>query len=247
MIPRGVVLLALLLVPASGEADVTGLPADPAIAAHVLSSARKDLKVARDDLKALSGDERIVVRKSRDAVAETAMWKALAPACGAAADLLERAGEGDGATQELCVYMAKSYRAMAEELDKDASYLTDEQKEQAPAERADATLAAAQPLLDAAAAALAEETTTEAWGVAKRTDPRCRALALNVKTLGRGFVTLAEKEHEKKPGEAIAKAAKIQEAIEPIFAGVRTTRDAAEPEPAPPPKKPYGIKFRMGS
>ena len=244
---RALAFVALLLVPAAGEGETTPLPSDPAVAAHVLSSSRKDLKVSRDDLKLLSADERGVVRKARDGVAETATWKALAPALGAAADLLERAGEGTGADAELCVYMAKSYRAMAEEIDKDASYLTDEQKEIAPAERADATLAAAEEKLAAVTPEVeAEETATQAWGIMKRADPRCRALALNAKTLGRGFVTLGEKEHEKRPGEAIAKAAKLQERIEPLFAGVRTSRAEPEPAPAPTPKKRrYPIKIRI--
>jgi hypothetical protein len=245
---RAFAFVALLLVPAMGdEGETPPLPSDPAVAAHVLSSSRKDLKVSRDDLKGLSVDERGVVRKARDGVAETATWKALAPALGAAADLLERAGEGEGADAELCVYMAKSYRAMADEIDKDASYLTDEQKELAPAERADSTFAAAEEKLAAVAPEVeTEETGKEAWGVMKRADPRCRALALNVKTLGRGFVTLGAKEHEKRPGEAIAKAAKLQERIEPLFAGVRTSRDEPAPAPAPPPRKRrYPIKIRI--
>jgi hypothetical protein len=243
MIPRALVLLALLLAPAAGETSIAPLPEDPSVAAHILSSSRKDLKVSRDDLKALSPDERGVVRKSRGAVAETASWKALAPAFGAAADMLERAGEGEGPTAELCVHMAKSYRAMADEIDKDASYLTDEQKELAPAERAEATYATAEALL-AAAVADKEEVAAEAWSVMKRVDPRCRALALNAKTLGRGFATLTETEHDAKPGDAIAKAAKLQEEIEPVFEGVRTSRDGPEPTPAPAPKKRYPIRIR---
>jgi hypothetical protein len=249
MIPRALFLLAILLAPALGESDTAPLAADPAIAAHVLSSARKDLKVSRDDLRTLSPDERGVVKRSRDAVAETPKWKALAPAFGAAADLLERAGQGEGETAELCIYMAKTYRAMADEIDKDASYLTDEQKELAPAERAEATFAAAEALFAAAnaAEAEAEEAATEAWGVMKRVDPRCRALALNAKTLGRAFATLSEKEHEAKPGEAISKAAKLQEEIEPVFEGVRTSREAPEPAPAPTkkPRKRYPIRIRL--
>jgi hypothetical protein len=212
----------------------------------VLASARKDLKVSRDDYKALSPDERGVVKKARDAVADTAKWRSFAPSFGAAADLLEVAGAGTGATAELCVYMAKSFRAMADEIDKDASYLTEEQKGLLPAERADATFAAAEKLLAEAAQAETEEVATLAWGVLARTDPRCRALALNVKTLARGFATLTETEHEKKSGEAIARAAKLQEALEPLFAGVRTTRDAEPPpEPAPPKKRRYPIRIRI--
>lgn len=242
---RTLALVALLLVPATGEDETAPLPSEPAVAAHVLASARKDLKVSRDDLKLMSADERGVVKRARDGVAETATWKGLGTAFGAAADLLERAGEGEGKDAELCLHMARSYRAMAEEIDKDASYLTDAQRELAPAERADSTFAAAEERL-AAAAGEPAETAAEAWGVMRRTDPRCRALALNAKTLGRGFVTLGQEEHEKRPGEAIAKAAKIQEAIEPVFAGVRTTRDEPEPAPAPPKKKRrYPIKIRI--
>jgi len=237
MLMRSLVLVALLLVPAFGEDEIAPLPGNPAIAAHVLNSARKDLRTSRDDFKAMSPDERGVVKGARAAVAATPKGMALAAALGAAADLLEAANDaGEDSAADLCRHMAKSYRAMADELDEDASYLTDEMKEVAPAKRADDTFATAEKLL---ADAANDDTASPSWDCLKRTDPRMRALALNTKTLARGYATLAEGKHEEKLEAAVAKAAKLQAALEPYFEGVRTSkRDEPEPEPPPKPKGP---------
>ena len=245
MTTRALALLALLLPCMAGEDDRAPLSTNPSVAAHVLSTARKDLKGSRDAFKALSPDERGVVKGARDTVAPTAKWRALAPSFGAAADLLDAAGAGTGASAELCVHMAKSFRAMAEELDKDASYLTEEQQGAEPAKRAAETFAAAEKLLAEAAAAELEEIGTAAWELMERADPRYRAVAFNVKTLARGFATLGEMEHDEEALRAIANAAKLQAAIEPYFEGVKATR-REEPEPEPEPKpKPRGGGVRQ--
>jgi len=231
---RSLALLALLLAPATAEDELGPLPGDPSIAAHVLAGARKDLKTARDDFKALSPDERGVIKTARQAVARTAEAKALAPALGAAADLLDGASSGNGPDAELCGQMAKSYRAMADELDKDESYLSDEMRGKTPAERADATFAEAEKFLAAAVDGTPGEQATTALECLKRSDPLWRALALNTKTLARGYATLAATEHDEKLAAAVAKAAKLQKALEPFFAGIRTSK-RDEPAPAPPP------------
>lgn len=241
MTTRALVLLAILI-PSAGD-DAAPLSTDPAVAAHVLATARKELKDARDGFKTLSPDGRDLLKGARDAVAPTARWRALAPAFGAAADLLESAAAGSGASAELCAHMAKSFRAMAGELDKDASYLTGEQARLAPAERASATFAAAEKLLAAAEGGEPEEIGTAAWDLMKRKDPRYRALALNMKTLARGFAALGGMEHEEKAGKAIADAAKLEEALERYFKGVRTSLgEEPEPEPEPKPKRKRGVR-----
>ncbi len=244
MTTRALVLLALLLPPAAAKDDSAPLSSDPSVAAHVLATARKELKASRDAFKAISPDERGVIKSARDTVAPTARWRALAPSFGAAADLLEGAGAGTLPSADLCMHMAKSFRAMAAELDKDASYLTEEQAGLAPAERAPATFAAAEALLAEGAALELEEIGTAAWDLMKRNDPRYRALALNMRTLARGFVTLREMEQEEKAGKAIADAARLEEALKPWFAGVKASR-AEEPEPEPEPKPKEGGVRRL--
>lgn len=240
MTTRALALLALLLPCTAGEDDRSPLSTDPSVAAHVLSTARKDLKGSRDAFKALSPDERGVVKGARDTVAPTAKWRALAPSFGAAADLLDAAGAGTGAGADLCVHMAKSFRAIANELDKDASYLTEEQRDTEPGKRAAETFAAAEKLLAEAAVAELEEIGTAAWALMKRADPRYRAIAFNVNTLARGFATLREMKHDEEAGGAIANAAKLQAALAPYFEGVRAARDE-EPVPTPEPEpKPRG-------
>ena len=245
MTTRAAVLLALLLRSAAGEDDRAPLSTNPSVAAHVLTTARKDLKASRGAFKALSPDERGVVKGARDTVAPTAKWRALAPSFGAAADLLDAAGAGAGASAELCVQMAKSFRAMADELDKDASYLTEEQRGAEPGKRAATTFAAAQKLLAEAEAAELEEVATAAWDLMKRSDPRYRAIAFNLKTLARGFASLGEMEHDEEALRAIANAAKLRAAIEPCFEGVKATR-SEEPKAKPEPEaKPEGGVRRL--
>jgi hypothetical protein len=237
MTMRALVLVALLVPSAAGKDEDAPLSTNPAVAAHVLSSARKDLKTARDAFKALSPDERSVVKGARDTVAPTAQWRAIAPSFGAAADLLEKAGAGNGASAELCAHMARSFRAMADELDKDASYLSKELQETAPAERSAATFAAAEKLLAEAEAAELEEVGAAAWDLMKRRDPRYHALALNVRTLARGFATLREMEHDEAAGPVITSAGKLQTALAPCFAGVKTS---VPEKPETPEKEPEG-------
>jgi hypothetical protein len=205
------------------------LPSDPSAAAHVLSTARKALVTSRGAFKALSPDERGVIKRARNAVAETPKGRVLAPAFGAAADLLERASAEAKGEEDLLACMAKTYRAMAEELDKDASYLTDEQKAQAPAERADSTLAAVETLLASAAEGKPESLS---WDRLKRLDPRYRALAVNMRTIARGYATLGKKDGDEKLAATIASATKLHGALEPYFEGVADTRP---PEVKPVP------------
>lgn len=229
MAARAFLPLALLLPLAAGE-DLPSLPSDPSTAAHVLSTARKELVTSRGAFKVLSPDERGVIKRARNAVAETPKGRVLAPGFGAAADLLERASaEAKGGEADLLACMAKTYRAMAEELDKDATYLTDEQKGQAPAERADSTLAAVEALLAGAAEGKPESLS---WDRLKRLDPRYRALAVNMRTVARGYVTLGKKDRDEKLAATIASATKLHGALEPYFEGVPDTR-APEVKPVP--------------
>jgi hypothetical protein len=237
-------LLAILVRAVAAEDAVTPLADNPAIAAHVLSTARKDVKEARGDFKHMPPGDRAVVDDARKIIMRTADWRALVPALGAAADLLERAGAGEGDMPDLCAHMARNYRMMAQELDDAETYLGDETRKQAPGERADTTFAAAEKLLAARADVATDEEAVAAWQVVRRNDPRWRAFALNFKTLARGYATLAGKEHEEKAGKAIADAEKLHKALEPYFKGVRTKRDADEPEPEPEPEKPRPREFK---
>ncbi|MCK6460638.1 MAG: hypothetical protein L6Q95_12190 [Planctomycetes bacterium] len=237
-------LLAILIRAVAAEDAVAPLADNPAIAAHVLSTARKDLKEARGDFKHMPPGDRAVVDDARKIIMRTADWRALVPALGAAADLLERAGTGTGDMPDLCAHMARSYRAMAHDLDDAETYLADETRKQAPGDRADATFAAAEKMLAARAGVATDEEAVAAWQVVRRNDPRWRAFALNFKTLARGYATLAGKEHEEKAGKAIADAEKLHKALEPYFKGVRTKKDAEEPEPEPEPEKPRPREFK---
>ncbi len=239
-----ILLLAILVRAAVAEDAVTPLAGNPAIAAHALSTARKELKEAHYDLKRLTAGERAVVDDARRVIMRTADWRALVPALGAAADLLDRAGEGTGDMPDLCAHMARSYRALADELDRGEIYLGDELRQQSPGERADTTFAAAERLLAGRADVATDEEAVAAWQVIRRNDPRWRAFALNFKTLARGYATLAGKEHEEKAKKAIANAETLHKALEPYFKGVRTKKDEEEPEPEPPPEKPRPREFK---
>ncbi|HEX5136985.1 MAG TPA: hypothetical protein VFY93_08445 [Planctomycetota bacterium] len=240
MNPR--LLLLLLAIPAriaASEDAVTPLSANPAIAAHVLSTARKDLKDARGDFKSMSPDERAVVADARQVILKTADWRALVPALGAAADLLEGAGATKGDDADLCACMARNYRAMAEDLDKDGTYLAAELRKQTPAERAATTFAEAEKLLAARADVATDEDAGNAWNVIRRNDPRWSAFALNFKTLARAYATLAEQQHGEALAAAVANASKLHKELETYFKGVKTKRDdAEEPEPQPAPEAP---------
>jgi hypothetical protein len=235
---RLLVLLACLVRGAAAQDAATPLSDNPAVAAHVLNTACKDIKVAREGFKDLSPDERFVVDDARRIIMRTADWRALAPAFGAAADLLERAGAGEGAAADLCSHMARNYRAMAQDLDKDETYLSGELKAKAPGERAGTTFAEAEKLLAARADVATDEDATIAWQVVRRSDPRWRAFAFNFKTLARGYATLAGRKHDEKVAAAIASAEKLHKALEPYLMGVGTKQDEEEPEPVPPPEMP---------
>jgi hypothetical protein len=235
---RPLLLLAILAPIAATEDAATPLASNPAIAAHVLSTARKDIKDARGDFKEMPPGDRAVVDDARKVIMRTADWRALAPALGAAADLLEGAGAAKGDDADLCAYMARSYRAMAEDLDKGESYLPDELKEQTPGERAATTFADAEKLLAARADVAPDEGAAHAWQVIRRNDPRWSAFALNFKTLARGYATLAEGKHSEELTAAVANARKLHEELATYFKGVKTKRDDDEPEPEPEPEAP---------
>jgi len=143
--------------------------------------------------------------------AATRRGRALAPAFGAAADLLAKAAEGDAAHARLLEDMAKSFREMADELDRE---LAPEAKTRA------------ETLLREAAGEKDDERTAAAWSLVKRGDPRYRALACNMKALGQGFAALGATENE-----GVAAAAKLHESLTPYFEGVETERPEPEPEP----------------
>lgn len=229
MAKRLALLAALLVAPLRG-AEPAPLPEAPAVALHVLSTVRGELAASRARYKALSADERSVIKKARGTVEEGKKWSALAPSFGAAADLLERASRMAEQDEDLLRSMSKTYRAMATEIDKGESYLTEELKEKDPAERADATLAAAEKLLEEAKGEDAEVETL-AWERVQRLDPRTHALAANLKTLARGYATLLGRKHGEEAAKAIAKAEKLHEATAPCFKGVPMP---LEGEPATP-------------
>jgi hypothetical protein len=237
---RRLLLVALVLrvAVAVAEDSATPLPDDPSVAAHVLNTARKDVKRARDGFKNMSPDERFVVDDARKVIMRTADWRALVPAFGAAADVLEAAGAGEGAASDLCHHMARTYRAMAEDLDGDAVYLDAEMRKKTPADRAAKTFERAEQLLAARADVATDEDAALAWQTVRRIDPRWRAFALNVRTVARGYPTLAAMERDEKLAALIGKAETLHKAIEPYFKGVRTKQDEEEPEPEPEPEKP---------
>jgi len=244
MNPR-LLVLAILVPIAASEDAVTPLASNPAIAAHVLCTARKDIKDARGDFKSMSPGDRAVVGDARKTVMRTADWRALVPALGAAADLLEGVGAAKGDDADLCAYMARNYRAMAEDLDKDETYLSDDLRKQAPGERAKATCAEAEKLLAARADVAPDKDAASAWDVIRRNDPRWSAFALNFKVLARGYATLAEGKHTEELTEAVANAGKLHKEIETYFKGVKTKRDDHdEPEPQPEPETPRPRVFK---
>jgi hypothetical protein len=199
--PRPLLVLALLLLPAAAE--------DAPDPAEALASARADLKISRTEFKRLTRVEREALAEARTTVARKA--RGLAPAFAAAADLLEGV-KGE----ELIAQMAKSYRAMAEEIDKTPP--------------APEVKARAEALLGEAAAEKDEEPAAAAWRLVKRGDPRYRALAANMKALKEAYETLGEAEGE--AAAAVAGALKLHQALEPWFEGVPTERPAP-PEPEP--------------
>lgn len=195
---RRLLALSLLLSPLAAASDDL---------AETLRIARERLDVARGEFKKLAMVEKEALRDARKTFAATARGRALAPAFAAAADLLEGAS-GDEA---LLTRMARSYRAMADELDKKV----------APEAKADAL-----NLLEEGAAEKQGAEAKAAWNLLKRGDPRYRALAANMEALKAALSSLGERDGAK--GKALAAVAKLNKALEPYFEGVDTA------PPAPP-------------
>ncbi len=198
---RRLLAFAFLLCPAAAETT------DPAAA---LSTAREQLGLSRGEFKKLPRVEKDALRDARATVAGTAKGRALAPTLLAVADLLEGARGDAREDADLVAQMALSYRAMANELD----------KEVAP----EAKARAAELLKEAAAEKETQEAKT-AWRLVKRGDPRYRALAVNMQALKAALAALGEREDGL--GAALAGVATFNKALEPYFEGVETAR----PEP----------------
>ncbi|HEX5136986.1 MAG TPA: hypothetical protein VFY93_08450 [Planctomycetota bacterium] len=198
---RSPLLLALVLAPAFAlEASVdTG----------ALAKAREEIPLSRGDFRRLARVERDAIRDARGTVAATARGRALAPALAAAADALEGVRGQARELSDTLGEMARSYREMAAEFDKE---IAPEAKRRAG---------------DLLKAADEEKETPEAkaaWKIVKRGDPRYRALACNMKALGEALAALGEREGE--VGAAIATAARLHKALAPMFEGVETERPA---------------------
>ncbi len=192
-------LLALLLAPAFAE--------EATVDTDALAEAREEIRIARGDFKKLARIERDAMREARAVVAATAKGRALAPAFAAAADALEGVRGQATDLSDALGQMALSYRAMAEELE----------KEIAPEAKAKA-----KELLEAAAEEKDAGDAKAAWRIVKRGDPRYRALACNMKALGEALAVLGERDGEVK--KALAAVAKLHKALEPLFEGVETER-----------------------
>lgn len=199
---RALLFAALLIAPVLADEARVDLEA--------LAEAREDIDVARGDFKKLARLERDAMRDARNAVAATAKGRALAPSFAAAADALEGVRGQAGDVEDPLAAMAKSFRAMALELEK---------------EIAPETKAKAEELLKAAAEEKDEGEAAAAWRIVKRGDPRYRALALNMKVLGEALAALGERDGEVK--KALARVAKLHKGLAPLFEGVETAR----PEP----------------
>jgi hypothetical protein len=189
-------LLALLVAPAFAGVDT-----------ETLAKAREEIDLARGDFKKLARVERDVMREARVAVAATAKGRSLAPSFAAAADALEGVRGQAGELETALAEMAKSFRAMAAELE----------KEIAPEAKAKA-----EELLAAAAEEKDEDAAKRAWRIVKRGDPRYRALAANMKALGEAMKELGEPEGD--VGKATAKVGKLMKGLAPMFEGVETER-----------------------
>jgi hypothetical protein len=196
---RRSLLLALLLAPAFAE--------ETRVDTEALAEAREEIKLARGDFKKLARVERDAIRDARAAVTATAKGRALAPSLAAAADALEGVRGQAGDLADALGGMALSYRAMAEELE----------KEIAPEAKAGAL-----ELLKAAAEEKDAPDTKAAWRIVKRGDPRYRALACNMKALGAALAALGERDGE--VGKALAAVTRLHKGLAPLFEGVETER-----------------------
>ncbi len=192
---RRLVALALFVAPVAAT-----------VLEEALATAREELKLSRGEFKKLAQVERDALRDARRTVAATAKGRALAPTLLAAAEWLEGASGDDALVSQ----MARSYRAMAEELDRKI------------APDAKARIAA---LLEEAAAEKETREAKAAWHLVKRGDPRYRALAVNMQALKAALLSVSERDGAL--GTPFEGVAKLNKALEPYFEGVETAR----PEP----------------
>ena len=206
---------------------------DPASACDALAPARKEIRAARSEFKRLARVEQTALEQARQVVfLGTARGKAMAPGFGATADLLEVAAKQDKDLTKLCTEMAASFRAMAAALDKQAGHLTPEQREQAPAKRADATFKQAHGMLTAAKPSTKEDAAA-AWSIVRKGDPRYRALAKNMLVIGTALETAEGSQPTGAVKATLARVRQLTDLLQARFEGVATERP--QPPPAPPP------------
>jgi hypothetical protein len=226
---RALVLLCLVGV-AAGD-PTTG---DPKASCEALTSARKEIRRARVEFRRLARVEQTALTQARKVVfREAARGKAMAPAFGAAADLLEAAAAQDKKLARLCTEMAASYRTMSAALDKGESYLTAEQRAKAPAKRAEATFKQAHGKLTAAEKAEVGKGEASAWSLVRKGDPRYRALASNMKVLGAAFLIAEGMQPNASAKATLARVRQLNDLLKARFAGVATERPKPPPAAAP--------------
>ena len=207
----------------------------PAARCDALASARKEIRIARSEFKRLARVEQTALKQARRVVfGETPQGKAMAPGFGAAADLLEAAAAEDKKLAKLCSEMAASYRAMAAALDRKASYLSADQRAKPPAKRADATFKQAHGLLTAAKpSATGKDNVAAAWSMVCKGDPRHRALAKNMQTLGAALATAEGSQPTGSTKATLARVRQLTALLQLRFKGVATERPQPPPAPAP--------------
>ncbi|MHC4134031.1 MAG: hypothetical protein ACYTDU_09260 [Planctomycetota bacterium] len=229
---RALMLLCLTGGLVAAEGDTAS---DPAARCDALTSARKEIRVARSEFKRLARVEQSALKQARQVVfRETAQGRTMAPGFGAAADLLGAAAAEDKKLAKLCTEMAASYRAMAAALDRKASYLSADQRAKPPAKRADATFKQAHGMLTAAKrSGTGKDNAAAAWSIVRKGDPRYRALAKNMQTLGAALATAEGSQPTGSTKATLARVRQLTDLLQARFEGVATERP--QPPPAPPP------------
>ncbi|MHC4548058.1 MAG: hypothetical protein ACYTEZ_04705 [Planctomycetota bacterium] len=227
-------LLPVLLALAGWAWAQAGEPADPETCSRDLGAARIDLRTARWEFKRLPRLERVALEDARTVVfSGTARGRAMAPAYGAAGDLLAAAAaqEKDRRIARLCSDMAASVRSMARALDKQEQHLPPALRRQKPTERAAETYERARRLLETAAQEKDDKNTAAAWRLVKQGDPRYRALARGMRALKTSFATAGTLEATGKTRTCLTGAKQLIDRLQAHFDGVATER----PRPAPAP------------
>lgn len=229
---RALMLLCLAggLVAAAPETE-----SDPVASRDALKPARKEIRFARAEFKRLARVEQAALKDARKVMfSKSVRGKALAPGCGAAADLLEVASKQDNELATLCTEMAASFRAMAGALDRKSSYLTPAQQALPPAKRADATFKFAHGMLTSAAKSpAAKDDVARAWALVRKGDPRHRALAKNMQVLGVALKTAEGSQPSEAAKATLARVRQLVDLLAAQFEGVATERPKPPPAPAP--------------